>query len=86
MRSIDLHIEPSAWNAIMQFTGGASSAALSYLSTWAVDSERLRHVRIIVTKADCELSALYSRHRDDPNGILMVAVWHAAENRYSFHT
>lgn len=28
MRSIDLHIEPSAWNAIMQSTGGACSAAL----------------------------------------------------------
>jgi len=86
MRSIDLHIEPSAWNAIMQSTGGACSAALSYLSTWAVDSDRLLHVRIIVTKTDCELSAVYSRHRDDPKGILMVAVWHAAESRYSFHT
>ena len=86
MRTIDLHIEPSAWSTIMKSTGGACSAALSYLSTWAVDSEKLRHVRIIVTETDCELSATYSSHKDDPKGLLMVAVWHDAESRYSFHT
>ncbi len=50
----------------MKSTGGACSAALSTLSTWAVDSERLRHVRIIITESDCELSATYSSHKDDP--------------------
>jgi hypothetical protein len=80
---MELHIEPSAWNTIMKSTGGACSAALS---TWAVDSERLRHVRIIVTETDCELSATYSTHKDDPKGLLMVAIWHDAESRYSFHT
>jgi hypothetical protein len=63
---MELHIEPSAWNTIMKSTSGACSAALSTLSTWAVDSERLRHVRIIVTETDCELSATYSSHKDDP--------------------
>lgn len=78
---MELHIEPSAWNTIMKSTGGAASAALS---TWAVDSERLCHVRIIVTETDCELSATYSSHKEDLKGLLMVAVWHEAESRYSF--
>lgn len=86
MRTIDLHIAPSAWTNIMQKTGGACSIALSYLSTWAIDSKSLTHIRIIITKTDCEISAVYSSHKDDPKGLLMVAVWHAAENRYSFHT
>jgi len=86
MRTIDLYIEPNAWTNIMKVTSGACSAALSYLAAWAIDSERLRHVQIIVTETDCELSAVYSTHKDDPKGLLMVAVWHAAEKRYSFHT
>lgn len=86
MRSIALHIEPNDWSILQTQTGGAAAAALSYLTTWAISSERIRHVRIMASESDCELSALYGAQENDPKALLLVAIWHASEQRYSFHT
>lgn len=86
MRTIELQALGDL-GAVRKRTEGKIDDAVGYLVMWAM-SEKARddHVSIMVTGHDCEASAYYSKAKGGTCSMLIVAVWHEAEKRYSFHT
>lgn len=88
MRTIEIDIRSKNWADVLNATNGKCNEALSYLTTFALAGEHDKdsYVHITVTGHDNEMAALYKPTRDHHGGMLMVAVWWAAEERYTFHT
>lgn len=88
MRTVDIDVRTKTWDDVVRATEGKCIEALAYLTTFALtsDQDRDSYCHITVTGHDNELAALYKPHKDDKGGMLMVAVWWNAEQRYTFHT
>ena len=74
------------WNDVVRNTDFVAQEAIAYLVMYS--GTVYDHVDITVSAHDNEMSAYYTITKPEVNraGFLMVAVWHADERRYSYHT